>query len=142
MKNILVFPCGSEIALEVARALRSSTHFHLIGGSSVADHGRFVFSDIEENLPWESDNGFISAIKDVVERRHIDLIYPAMDNSIVTLKRAETELGCRVIGSELETTEICLSKSRTYKMLRDEVRVPELYTPDSIPKYPVFCKPD
>ncbi len=35
MKNILVFPCGSEIALEVHRSLQYSTHFHLIGANSI-----------------------------------------------------------------------------------------------------------
>ena len=142
MKNIFVFPCGSEIALEIARSLKDSTHFHLIGGSSVADHGRFVFADIEENLPWESDSNFIPAIHEIVARRNIELIYPAMDSSIVRLKTAESELGCRVVGSELATTEICLSKSKTYHALNRDVRVPALYAPDNVPNYPVFCKPD
>jgi hypothetical protein len=42
-KNVLVFPCGSEIGLEVYRSLKHSIHFNLIGANSVDDHGRVVF---------------------------------------------------------------------------------------------------
>ena len=142
MKNVFVFPCGSEIALEIARALKHSTHFHLIGGNSVSDHGRFVFADIENGLPWESDAEFIPVIKDIVRRRGVDLIYPAMDSSLVRLKAAEEELECKVIGSPLETMEICLSKSKTYQRLQDTVLTPIVYSLDEVVEYPVFCKPD
>jgi hypothetical protein len=36
-KNVLVFPCGSEIGLEIHKSLSYSTHFTLVGGSSVDD---------------------------------------------------------------------------------------------------------
>jgi hypothetical protein len=44
-KKILVFPCGSEIGLEIYRAMRYSTHFTLAGASSVDDHGKFVYEE-------------------------------------------------------------------------------------------------
>ena len=52
MKNILVFPCGSEIALEIYRSLRYSTHFKLIGANSLDDHGKFVRHSVKlsENI--------------------------------------------------------------------------------------------
>ena len=58
-KNILVFPCGSEVALEIHRSLRYSSHFNLIGASSVDDHGRFVFESYIDGLPFFTDEGFI-----------------------------------------------------------------------------------
>lgn len=36
---------GSEIGLEIYRSMKFRKHFHLVGGSSVNDHGRFVFDD-------------------------------------------------------------------------------------------------
>ena len=45
MKNILVFPCGSEIALEIYKSLEFSTHFTLFGASSVKDHGEFIYKN-------------------------------------------------------------------------------------------------
>ena len=44
-KNILVFPCGSEIALEIYRSVNKSIHFNLIGASSVDDHGKFIYEN-------------------------------------------------------------------------------------------------
>ena len=43
MKKVLVFPCGSEIGLEIERALKFNKDYELIGGSSVNDHGMFEY---------------------------------------------------------------------------------------------------
>jgi hypothetical protein len=51
MKKILVFPCGSEIALEVHRALKDQKDIELIGASSVDDHGKFVFDNYIGGIP-------------------------------------------------------------------------------------------
>lgn len=141
-KNILVFPCGSEIALEVYRSMIFSTHFHLIGGSSVSDHGRFVYDDYIGNIPFVTSPDFINVIKNIVKERNISAIYPAMDSVIVELKKHEKELGCMVVGSVLETAEICLSKKTTYTKLRGIIHTPHLYKFSEIEGFPVFGKPD
>lgn len=140
-KKVLVFPCGSEIALEIHRSLINSIHFELIGASSVADHGRFVYEKYIDGVPFVNDAGFIPAIKALVVREHIDFIYPAMDSVLARLKACEEELGCPVIASPNETAQICLSKEETYKALKDIVNIPAVYSEDSVPAFPVFCKP-
>ena len=142
MKNILVFPCGSEIGLDIYSSVKYSTHFHLIGANSIDDHGVFVYDDYIPGLPFVSDPLFIPALRQIVLDRKIDAIYPTMDSVISTLKAHEKDLGCMVISSPAETTMICLSKSRTYQSLRDTLRVPEQYQPDRVTKFPVFVKPD
>lgn len=142
MKNIFVFPCGSEIALEVVRSLDGDRHFHLIGGASISDHGRFVFDDIVENVPWIDSEDFIPFVKKIVADRKIDLVYPATDMAIVVLKRAEKELGVPVVSSPLETAEVCLSKRKTYEALSGVVRLPEVFDPSGLICYPIFAKPD
>ena len=102
-KNILVFPCGSEIALEVYRSVKNSTHFNLIGASSVNDHGKFVFENYVDGLPFITATNFIPSIKKIVADYSIDAIYPAMDAVIEILKKNEAEIGCKVIASEEET---------------------------------------
>ena len=37
-KNILVFPCGSEVGLDIYSSVCYSAYFHLIGGNSVQKH--------------------------------------------------------------------------------------------------------
>lgn len=141
MKTVFVFPCGSEIGLEVARSLEGDRHFHLLGGTSVNDHGRFVFGDIVENVPWIDSEAFIPFIRKVIVERKVDLVYPATDMAITVLKRAENEIGVPVVSSPLETAEICLSKKKTYEKLKGIVKLPEIYDSNQPTKYPIFAKP-
>jgi hypothetical protein len=141
-KNILVFPCGSEIALEIYRSLKFSTHFNLIGGSSVDDHGRFIYENYIGGIPFVTDPIFIQTIKKIVKDNNIDAIYPAMDKVIVELKKHEAEIGCKVISSDLRTVKTCLSKKKTYEKLKSEIKVPKLFNQNEVKEFPVFGKPD
>lgn len=142
-RNILVFPCGSEIGLDIYSSVKYSTYFHLIGASSVDDHGKFVYEDYISDIAFVTANDFIPTMARIVKEHKIDAIYPTMDLVITILKEHEEELGCRVISSSLETTKICLSKELTYKKLQGFVRVPQTYHPSNIPQtaFPVFAKP-
>lgn len=142
-KNILVFPCGSEIGLEIHRSLKYSTHFNLIGGSSANDHGQFIYEKYIGNIPFHEAPDFIDNIKKLVITHKIDAIYPAMDAVAVTLKNNEDTLACLVIGSSAETTQICASKRSTYQKLSSIVPIPKVYaSPDHTDNYPLFIKPD
>jgi len=141
--NILVFPCGSEIGLELYRSLQYSMHINLIGASSTDDHGRFVYPNYVNSVPFVDDPGFIPAIRDIVAAHHIDAIYPSMDAVITRLSLAQEEIGCKVIASPVATTEICLSKKKTYEYLKDIIRVPHIFSSlDQVQQYPVFIKPE
>lgn len=140
-KNILVFPCGSEIGLDIHRQIKYSTYFHLIGGSSVDDHGKYVYEDYIGGLPYMSDASFLATLQHVVRERKIDAIYPAMDMAISYLKKNEAFLGCKVIGANVETSEICLSKEDTYNILNGIIPIPQRYNFEQVHNYPVFVKP-
>lgn len=142
MQNVLVFPCGSGIALEIHRSLRYSKHFRLFGANSVPDHGRFVYENYISDIPFASEEQFIPAMKNIVSKYNIDYIYPTMDAIITILKRNEQELGCYVVASPVETTEVCLSKKRTYDVLCQVLRTPREYKKQDKIEFPVFCKPD
>lgn len=141
-KNILVFPCGSEIGLDIHNSVKYSTHFHLIGASSVDDHGMYVYDDYIPSIPFLTDADFIPAIRKIVQERNIDAIYPTMDSAISVLKANEKELGCIVIASPQDTSSVCLSKTETYRLLQDTVHVPFRYDPKQTIQFPVFLKPD
>lgn len=142
-RNILVFPCGSEIALEVYRSVKNSAHFNLIGASSVDDHGKFVYENYIGGVPFITEVNFIDHIKQIIIENRIDAVYPAMDAVIEILKANEEFLGCKVITSCYETTQICLSKSKTYEKLNGKVKTPRVYCrAEEIQNYPVFVKPD
>lgn len=142
-RNILVFPCGSEIALDIHSSVKYSTYFNLIGANSVDDHGKYVFDDYIDGIPFVNDPEFIPTLAKIVKERNIDAIYPAMDTVITMTKLHENELGCKVIAPPTETTEICLSKKLTYEKLQGIINIPKVYNPTSISseEFPVFAKP-
>lgn len=141
--NILVFPCGSEIGLEIHRSLKYSRHITLYGGNSVDDHGRFVFDNYIPDIPFFDDANFVQHLKRIISEYNIDAIYPAMDSVISLLKEKEDELECRVIGSNKQTAELCLSKSNTYRTLMDHILTPKVFDSlKNIVEFPVFLKPD
>lgn len=141
--KVLVFPCGSEIGLELYRSLKYSTHVDLWGASSINDHGKFVYENYIGGIPFFDDPGFIPVLKNIVKENQIDAIYPAMDAVLVKIVSAQKELGCKVISSPLKTTEICLSKKRTYELFRNLMKVPRIFNNfNEVKEYPVFMKPD
>lgn len=142
MKNILVFPCGSEIALEIYKALKYSIHFNLIGASSIKDHGEFIYENYIPNLPFHNDERFIPTLKKILKRYKIDAIYPAMDLVAYTLKKNEKELECKIIGSSLKTNKICSSKKLTYEILKNKINIPKIYSDINKAPFPIFIKPE
>lgn len=142
-KNVLVFPCGSEVALEIHRSLQHNIHVNLIGGNSTNDHGKFQFENYHGDFPYYSSSGFLKYLKRFIHENKIDAIYPATDNVIATLKSNEKELNCIVISSPKETAKLCSSKIKTYSHLKNEAYLPVVYENiEEITEYPVFIKPD
>jgi hypothetical protein len=142
MQNILVFPCGSEVALDIHSCVKYSTHFHFIGASSLDDHGKFEFEDYISGIPFINDPEFIPTLTRLVKEREIDAIYPALDSVILTLKEHENEIGCKIIAPCLQTVQICNSKLITYEVLQGIIPIPKVYTTkENVTNFPVFVKP-
>jgi hypothetical protein len=142
MKNILVFPCGSEIGLEIFRSLKYSIHFNLIGGNSVEDHGRFVYEQYVGDIPFIDDASFIEKLNEVITKHDIHLLYPTMDFVIARLGKYKDQILCDVIGSPYDTSLICFSKKSMDDCLGSKIPMAELYKelPD-VKEFPVFLKP-
>ncbi|HSW37372.1 MAG TPA: ATP-grasp domain-containing protein [Candidatus Saccharimonadales bacterium] len=146
-KNVLVFPCGSEIGLEIHKSLGLSTHFNLIGGSSVDDHGKFVYKNYLGDLPFFNDPEFVKKINETVDKHKIDFILSAHDGVILQLAQAKArgELACELVTSPLETCEIACSKLKTYQFFNGVIPTPRVYQNVGELKpadLPVFLKPE
>lgn len=145
--NILVFPCGSEIGLEIHRSLQYSPHFTLFGASSVDDHGRFVYKNYISDIPHVSSPDFIDKLNQIVTQYGISFIFPAHDHVVLKLARARQTgaLKCEPITSPAPTCEIACSKSRTAAFFRGVIPTTRIF-PDlaavSDRDLPVFLKPD
>lgn len=146
MKTVVVFPCGSEIGLELHRCLAFSPHFRLIGASSVPDHGRFVYRDYVGDCPMVDDPLFPAAFVDVLESVGADYVFPAHDSVLTRLSALAEEghLLAEVVAPEASVCRLCRSKSATYAFFEGKLAVPHRFRPDELRDndFPVFLKPD
>lgn len=142
-KKVLIFPCGSEVGLEIRRALSGSAHFEMYGASSTNDHGKFVFKNYVSGLPYVDDDAFIPFVNEIIIKYGIDFIFPAHDSAVLKLAEYSDKLDAMLVTSAYATCKICRVKSLTYKALSDSVAVPKVfYSKDEIKDLPVFAKPD
>ncbi|SEL22090.1 Carbamoylphosphate synthase large subunit [Methanobrevibacter gottschalkii] len=158
MKNVLVFPCGSEIGLEIHNALKYSKDFRLFGGSSVNDHGKFVYKNYIPNIPFIDDENLCDFLNEIIEKYDIDLIYPSHDDVVLKFSEIKDKLKTHVVVSNDKTCDICRSKSKTYNFFKNYNFVPKIYEiskesfdNDEMEKnveaitygeFPIFLKPD
>ena len=144
MTKVLVFPCGSEIGLEIHKSLRYVKDIELYGGSSVSDHGGYVYSKIIEGIPFIKDDSFIDNINEVIVKYNIDYIIPAHDDAVLKLAENIAKLKCSYVGSDAFTARICRSKKKTYEYFKEIINIPKIYDENEISdkSFPLFLKPD
>ncbi len=144
-KRVLVFPCGSEIGLELHRSLGRAKEVVLFGGASVPDHGEYVYSRYIGGIPFVDAPDFIEALNAVIRENSIDYVFPAHDSVVLALAKAYEQglLACRVLTSSHSTCRICRSKKNTLELFNGVLRVPALYgSVADVKAWPVFLKPD
>lgn len=140
-KRILVFPCGTEIGLEINNALKYSKDFELFGASSAEDHGRLVYKNFIGGIPYFNDDAFLTKLNEVIVNNNIDFIFPAHDDVVLILAKIEDQLACELIGSSYKTCAVCRSKSKTYKLF-PEISPMVCQKPEDVKEFPAFIKPD
>ncbi len=141
--KVLVFPGGTEIGLEIQRALGRLKEVRLYSaGQDLSNHAPFVFAR-HAILPGVNEEGWLEALVALCREQSIDYVYPAHDDVLLALSRHADEIPAGIITSPLETTELTRSKSSTYARLAGTVPVPHTYgDPANIEAFPVFVKPD
>lgn len=140
--NVMIFPAGTEIGLEIHNALKMSKFVNVFGASSIMDHSMSVYKNIIFPIPFFNENHFIEEINVAIERNNIDYIYPARDDVQLFLMQNRDKIHCKIVSSPLETVEICRSKLKTYHNLITQDFIPKLYSNiNEIVSYPVFFKP-
>ncbi|MFV0497913.1 MAG: ATP-grasp domain-containing protein [Candidatus Fimivivens sp.] len=141
--RILIFPCGSEVGLELRQALKDVSFITLVGASSVPDHGQYVFEHYCEGLPFVQDPGFLAHFNALLQAQQIDFIYPAMDEVLDVLSANREQLAAPLIAPCHEAVHSCRSKARTYARLDGLGFVPKTYdNPEQVVQFPVIIKPE
>ena len=144
MINVLVFPCGSEIGLEINNSLKYDKHITLFGLSSVPCHGRAVYENYIEGIPFITDSSFIEKLNDVINENNIDVLIPAFDDVVLYFAENADFINCKIATSTFETCLICRSKKKTYQKFENDSFVPKTFSVSSIKEtdFPLFAKPD
>lgn len=141
--NILIFPGGSEIALEINRALKFSKFCNLFAASSDHDHTDFVYANPTTYLPYIDSPNFIDELNKVIFKHKINMIFPAHDTACYIMSKNADKIKAQVLVSEFRTCDICRHKSKTYKFISNEKFIPKYYNNiNEITDFPVFLKPD
>ena len=142
-RNVLIFPAGTEIGLEINAALRQCKEVNLFGaGQNLSNHAEFLYPQYHV-LPSVFEKSWLPELNALIEKLQIDYIFPAHDDVIVALANAEERIPSAIISSSAQTCATARSKSRTYKALQGKVRVPKIYaSQQEVDSYPVFVKPD
>ena len=146
-KKVLVFPCGSEIGLEIYKSVSMSTHFDLFGGSSTDDHGKFVYDKYIGDMPFVDDVDFTEKLNSIVKDHEIDFIFPAHDSVVLKLAQLKASglVACEVVTSIEATCEIARSKRKTYQIFKNIIPTPKMFddiNEVTLTDFPVFLKPD
>jgi hypothetical protein len=141
--NVLVFPAASEIAIEINRALGSCKEVILYGAQQPGDSiAGFHFARLFA-LPPVSDPACLQQLQQLIASQKIDAIFPAHDDALAWLSAHAGQLDAAIITSSAAATQLCRSKSATYRHLEHIVPVPRLWAADQPDlAFPVFVKPD
>lgn len=138
--NVLVFPCGSEIGLEIHAALRHAKDICLHGASSVSDHGEFVYARYRRIPAHAGSTELLSQLNALIDAWGIDIVVPAHDSVIPVLADNRDRLHAPAMVPDPVLAAICRNKNRTYERLQGLGIVPHSAEPGTT-GYPIFAKP-
>lgn len=142
--RVLVYPCGSEIGLEIFRSLKDVPFVTLIGASSAPCPGEFCYARYVGDAPWMDDEDFGAQMARLCFLYEIDLIMPANDEAALRFMESADDLSARVLCSSLEVARICRDKRLTYEALAGLDALPRIYdSADALADadFPVIIKP-
>ena len=145
--NVLIFPAGSESALDIYEALRYNVNVDVFGVSGKKDNSEFTYPPghfVLGNYYVDSPE-FYKEINAVIKNWSIDVIIPTHDTVALALSQNRDKIDASVLVSEYKTSEICRYKSKTLELFHDSDFCPKVF--DSVSAisdtdFPVFVKPD
>lgn len=139
--NILIYPSGSENAIEVKEALNYQVNITVFGASSKKDHSLFIYKKFFY-APNINDINFLEKFNQLINKHEIDIIIPTHDSVALFLSKNIKNFSATVITSNYETNLICRHKQKTYFLFEKYSFALKVYRENEIPDYPCFIKPN
>ena len=142
VRAVLVCPGGTEIGLEICRALKPCKEVKVISAGFAGSPAESHYAS-HSSVGGVRDEGWLPELQDVVRREGVTHIFPAHDELILPLLANEKALGAKIVTSGTETCRVARSKRGTVQHFTGVVPVPRVYEDvSSVDAYPVFVKPD
>ena len=144
-KNVLIFPAGSESAMDIYWSIKYNLHFEVYGASGRQDHASYVIPPekliITEKLFINNENFFV-AFNEILYNWKIDFIIPTHDTIAHFLMKNAQKINAKIVCSPVETTEIAENKKLMYQLIKGTDYCPIVYEENKKDiVYPVFLKP-
>ena len=142
-KNILIYPAGSESAINIYNSLKYNIHFNVFGASMKDNHSAFIY-DKEHYCEGKfaiNNESFFEEFNNMLSKFHIDFIICTHDEVITFLMQNQDKIKATICCSPVETVEIAYDKKKTYETFEEYAFNPKIYTKIEDVEYPVFLKP-
>lgn len=140
--NVLVFPCGTEIANEVINSLVSHKYFKPIFASSEGTSYCNFRGKKVSILPYVTDENFSNVLNNIISNNQIDFIIPAHDDVAFALSQIENEVEAKIIGQSKYVNDIVRFKDVTYKHFSNLLPLGNVFNSEpQNGEFPVFVKP-
>jgi carbamoyl-phosphate synthase large subunit len=141
-RNVLIFPAGTEIGLEIFQALQYCKEVKLFGaGQAVSNHAQFLFEPYYE-IPSIHDDNWIETLVKLCNSLNIDYIFPAYDDVINALCNSREKIPAEILAPNKTICDLTRSKRDTYKFFESFISVPKVINLGEKITFPVFIKPD
>ena len=144
-KNVLIFPAGSEIGIEIFNSLKYNIHFDIFGASGKADHAKFLYKldrYYEGEYYIEKDN-FIEIFNLLLISCNIQFIFPTHDSITLFLIENKEKIKATILTSTYNTALIARDKRMTYEVFKNDSFCPIIHNEITQEiEYPIFLKPN
>jgi hypothetical protein len=143
--KVLIFPAGSEIALEIYNSLKYNLHVELFGASGKSDHAKFIYGKGHyfEDDYYITNPHFIEDFNSLLEQLKIDVVMPTHDSIALFLAQHKTIIKAKVLTSPYQTALTAREKKLTYNLFKKFNFCPKVYDhPYNDAVFPIFLKPN
>jgi len=145
-KNVLIFPSGSEGALNIFDSLKYNLHFELFGCSAKRNYTEYIFPEgnfyYSDERMYINHPQFVEALMEVLQKFKIDYIIPTFDDVALKLTEVAPNLCAKIVTSPYSTALVASDKRKMYNLIKDYSFAPEVFLNETeVTVYPVFAKP-
>lgn len=143
--KVLIFPSGTEGALEIYEALKYNLHFELYGISGKKNYTDYIYPDGQYKYAdkrfYITDPDFRKAISEFIDEMGIDYIIPTFDDVALKLMEIAPYLSSKIVCSPYETALIASDKRKMYQAFEGEDFIPKTFSLEEASTFPLFIKP-